>query len=117
MLHIHYTTEYDAFDNTSDGLSHMVSTYSAGTWHFTSDDGYTPDLHHALLGNDWGGGLAYVGVMCRSDYGYGLTGSMKGDYESMDASVLWDMVAVSLIRDAATSLNTLRFSTLLCPAS
>ena len=49
------------------------------------------DLHHALLGKGLGGGIAYVGVLCRPDYGYGLSASLAGSYTSMDAATVWDM--------------------------
>ena len=43
--------------------------YGADAWHYTSDSGHQPDLHHALLGKKMGGGIAYKGVLCRPDYG------------------------------------------------
>lgn len=65
----------------------MRTTYGGGTWHAPN-----VDLHHALLG--WGGGgIAYIGVVCRSDYGFGLTSGLKGNFVSMSQPVLWDMKA------------------------
>ena len=49
------------------------------------------DLHHALLGNSLGGGIAYVGVLCSQNYGFGLSASLSGTYSSMDAATVWDM--------------------------
>jgi hypothetical protein len=49
------------------------------------------DLHHALLGGINGGGIAYIGVVCRNDYGFGLTSGLKGTFQSMGDTVLWDM--------------------------
>jgi hypothetical protein len=49
------------------------------------------DLHHALLGGIHGGGIAYIGVVCRSDYGFGLTSGLSGTFQSMGETVLWDM--------------------------
>jgi hypothetical protein len=63
----------------------MRSNYGGNTWH--SPD---VDLHHALLGGI-GGGIAYIGVVCRSNWGFGLTGGMKGSFESMGLPMVWDM--------------------------
>ena len=64
-------------------------------WHYTSPSGVKPDLHHALLGKGLGGGVAYVGVICRPDYGFGLSASLGGGYVSMSNAVVWDMMVVS----------------------
>jgi hypothetical protein len=61
----------------------------AGTWHPNVD----VDLHHAMLGNGLGGGIAYLGVLCNENFGFGLTASMSGNFQSMDATVMWDMKA------------------------
>lgn len=50
------------------------------------------DLHHALLASI-GGGIAYIGVVCRSDWGFGLTGGMQGNFVSMGEPTVWDMKA------------------------
>ncbi|KAL7505444.1 hypothetical protein ACHAXN_002933 [Cyclotella atomus] len=61
---------YDLSTCTSDALTIMRTTYAASTWH------HPVNLHHALLGRDLRGGIAYIGVLCRSDYGFGLTASI-----------------------------------------
>ena len=63
----------------------MRSKYGGDSWHSPN-----VDLHHALLGGI-GGGIAYIGVVCRSDWGFGLTGGMQGDFISMNQPVIWDM--------------------------
>jgi hypothetical protein len=78
---------YDLSTSTSDALSIMRTAYAASSWH------HPVDLHHALLGKGLGGGIAYVGVLCRSDYGYGLTASIGGSFVSLDYRVVWDLVA------------------------
>ena len=69
----------------------MRSIYanSAG-WHWAGTD-----VHHALLGKSLGGGIAYLGVLCNSNYGYGLSAGLAGSYTSMDNAVVWDMMVVS----------------------
>lgn len=81
-------TVYDASTSTSNALTIMRNTYAASTWHTAGID-----LHHALLGKGLGGGIAYVGVLCRSDYGYGLTASIGGSFVSLDYRVVWDLIA------------------------
>lgn len=90
-LHVAFVelnTVYDLSTSTSDALSIMRATYAASSWHTAGID-----LHHALLGKGLGGGIAYVGVLCRSDYGYGLTASIGGGFVSLDYRVVWDLVA------------------------
>lgn len=81
-------TNYDATTSTSGALTEMRAIWAAGSWHTQGID-----LHHALLGKGLGGGIAYVGVLCRSDYGYGLTASIGGSFVSLDYRVVWDLVA------------------------
>ena len=53
-------------------------------WHFTSPTGSVPDLHHALLGTQLGGGVAYeLNTVCDPGYGYGLSADLVGDFVSM----------------------------------
>lgn len=96
MLHIHLTTAYDGFTSTSNALTSMRNAYGTGNgWHFTSDQGYTPDLHHGLFGKGMGGGIAYLGVICNWAYGFGLSAGLTGAFESMDNAAVWDMYVVS----------------------
>jgi hypothetical protein len=44
-----------------------------------------------------GGGIAYVGVICDSDYGFGLSASLSGNYVSMGNAVVWDMMVVGCL--------------------
>lgn len=66
----------------------MRSNYAqSSTWHSPN-----VDLHHAIL-SSFGGGIAYIGVVCHSSYGFGLTGGMSGSFVSMGAPTVWDMKA------------------------
>ena len=75
VLHIDINTNYNTATSTEAALSTMRSIYSRSSWHFTSPTGVTPDLHHALLSKNLGGGIAYVGVICSSTNGFGLSAS------------------------------------------
>ena len=88
---IDVNTNYDASTSTSDALSIMRTNWAGSSsvaWHTSGID-----LHHALLGKALGGGIAYVGVLCRADYGFGLTASISGGFVSLNYRVVWDLVA------------------------
>ena len=82
----------------------MRTIYAASSWHYISPEGVWPDLHHALLSKSLGGGIAYKGVLCMSDFGYGLSGDLSGSYQSMDNAVVWDMMVVSYLIHAMKRL-------------
>ena len=98
VLHINLNTNYAAETSISNALNKMVALWgrpNGEPWHYISSTGVMPDLHHALLGMDLGGGIAYRGVICRPDYGFGLSASLSGGYVSMSNAVVWDMMVVS----------------------
>jgi len=100
ILHIVLNANYAASTSTSAALTQMRTIYSRTAtqgWHYTSQAGIKPDLHHAVLGKNLGGGIAYVGVICRQDYGFGLSASLTGGYASMGNAVVWDMMVVSIV--------------------
>jgi hypothetical protein len=68
VLHIAKTTLYDYESSTSSALDVMFNQYSnPNTWHYTDPvTGETPDLHHAILHKDLGGGVAYPNAVCDS---------------------------------------------------
>lgn len=75
-LHVRAIVQSSLYQNadgstmgTSAALGVMRDNFASsthGTSHFSN-----VDLHHALLGGG-GGGIAYIGVLCNSDYGFGL---------------------------------------------
>ncbi len=100
VLHIDLNANYATATSTSDALATMRTIYSrpyGGPFHYTSPEGIQPDLHHALLSKSLGGGIAYKGVLCRADYGFGLSGSLSGSYWSMSNAVVWDMMVVRYV--------------------
>ena len=50
-------------------------------------------MAHLLSGKGMGCGRAYVGVLCHPTYGYGITASLRGDFDIDTANVVWDIVA------------------------
>ncbi len=89
------TTRYDATTSTSNALDKMLTDFQASSWESRHPDAApgSIDLHHALLGKSLGGGIAYVGVVCNSNYGYGLTASMSGNFNALTRTMLWDISA------------------------
>jgi len=89
------TTRYDATTSTSNALNRMISDFQASSWESTHPDAVpgSIDLHHALLGKSLGGGIAYVGVVCSSSWGYGLTANMSGNFNALTRTMMWDISA------------------------
>jgi len=84
------TTDYDGSKSTADALTSRREKGGGNKW---SNDNV--DLHHAILGKDLGGGIAYVGVVCDKSYGFGVSASITGAYMSMTAGVTWDSMVVT----------------------
>ena len=79
------TTRYDNIKNAGQGLDIMRQKWAGSKW-----SNNQVDLHHALLGLNLGGGVAYVGVVCNKSYGMGVSASISGSYNGLNQNVLWD---------------------------
>lgn len=79
------TDVYNKIKSASDGLTVMRQKWGGNKWSNSN-----VDLHHAVLGADLGGGIAYVGVVCNKNYGFGVSTSVKGSFKNMNAGVTWD---------------------------
>lgn len=90
VVHVQKTNRYDPAKSTTDALSIMRSTFAGSEWHSEN-----VDLHHALLAKDLGGGIAYVGALCNSDYGFGLSANLAGTFNGLGASTVWDLTVVA----------------------
>ena len=90
VTHVEKTNRYDGVSSTSDALKIMRTDFAGSSWHYDNID-----LHHALLGNRLGGGIAYVGALCNSQYGFGLSANLVGNFESLGASTVWDLTVFS----------------------
>ena len=84
ILHVDVNDRYADTSSTTTALNRMRSEFEASTWHHPNTD-----IHHALLGNPMGGGKAYVGVLCNSWYGYGVSASLRGNYGEITGAVVW----------------------------
>jgi hypothetical protein len=90
--HVALSNYYSSSSIPSAALDIMRTQYAASSWHHAGTD-----VHHALLGKKMGGGIAYLGVLCNSQYGYGLSADLVGSYQSMGNAVVWDMMVVSFV--------------------
>ena len=100
VAHIAYTTLYDAATGSGNALNIMRNNYAQPTWHHPNTD-----LHFALLSGRNFGGQAYIGELCSSSYGFGVTGNLNGNYVSMDQRVMWDMMI--FMHEIGHSFNSL----------
>jgi PKD repeat protein len=50
---------------------------------------------HMLSGKSLGGGIAYVGVLCNRNWGYGVSASLGGNFDINNPAVVWDLLVVS----------------------
>lgn len=89
VLHIRQTSMYDGYNGSYDALMKMQETYEDGSWHYTSGSGHQPDLHHGIFAKDMHGGIAYVGAICSSWYGYGVSSGVVGSLTDIDGSMFW----------------------------
>gem|GEM_PF-1728174 len=95
------TGDYDdpwTANTTSTALNQLQSYWSADA------DPALPDqrtLTHMLSGKSLGGGIAYVGVLCHSyynnqtDYDFGVSASLAGNFDINNPNVVWDLLVVS----------------------
>ena len=52
-------------------------------------------IAHFLSGRNLGGGIAYLGVLCDTSYGYGYSAGLKGNFQIDNPLPVWDIVVVS----------------------
>jgi hypothetical protein len=58
--------------------------------------GVSRAIAHSLSGKATGCGIAYVGALCSTSYGYGLSGSLNGNFDSANPMpAVWDIIVVS----------------------
>ena len=75
-------------------LSEFRSAWNSGGWPVPAD------LAHFLSGADLGGGIAYVDVLCRQNFAYGVSGNLNGNidwgtWSGSPGSFTWDFVVVA----------------------
>ena len=87
VFQIELTDRYKNIKTASDGLNIMRNKWAGNKWSSNQ-----VDLHHAILGKRTGGGVAYVGVVCNKNYGFGVSASISGSFKSMNNAVTWDFM-------------------------
>ena len=65
-----------------DGLSVMRKHYEGTVGSVRGTNGETVNLVHALLGQEMGGGIAFIDTICDSTYGVGYSSGLKGTLNS-----------------------------------
>jgi hypothetical protein len=81
--------------NTSNALNEFLTYWRANM------GGVSRTVAHMLSGKGLGGGIAYLSVLCDTQYGYGLSANIDGtfnwdgDMTHDPANVVWDIIVVS----------------------
>lgn len=75
--------------STMNGLNEFMADWRA------NHGDVSRTVAHFLSGKRTGGGVAYVGVLCSSWYGYGFTGSLNGRFSTTTPWLFWDILGVS----------------------
>lgn len=86
----------------------LLALYEIGDYWHANRAGVARDIVHFLSKKNMGGGIAWLGVLCASDFqyadptngthwggGYGLVGSLNGSFSTTNPSLYWDILAVS----------------------
>jgi hypothetical protein len=115
-LFAYASTLYEAEVNTSLVVSYLkLWTTSADPWTKTAcDSGNTPGIlsefrtywtqhngavsrtiAHMLSGKPTGCGQAYLGTLCNTSYGYGVSGNLFGNFNRANPGIVWDILVVS----------------------
>ncbi|KAL3788265.1 hypothetical protein HJC23_011897 [Cyclotella cryptica] len=95
VLHIAKTTLYDSQTLAADALDVMHNHYSSQSWHYVDPNtGESPDLHHAILYRGLNGGIAFLGTICSSRWGYGVSSGIQGSLSQLGGEMFWDIMVV-----------------------
>ena len=85
IVEIQETDIYDNAVDSGDALAIMKGTYE-DDWHISGIN-----LHIALLGNNLGGGKAYVGGVCKPNVGFAVSGDLIGIGANLGQGMYWDI--------------------------
>lgn len=75
--------------DTHDGLINFQNYWN------TNHKSVKRAIAHFLSGRNLGGGIAYLGVLCDSNYGYGYSAGLQGNFQISNPQPVWDVVVVS----------------------
>lgn len=93
VIEIVENSSYNSMNDPGDALDYQMATYAGSKWPNSN-----PDLIHSLHGNDLGGGVAYLSVVCNKNYGFGVSGSLAGStgtnaYDiNYPSAMVWDII-------------------------
>ena len=86
-----WTTSADPWtQNSCNGVLSEFMSY----WN-SNNGGISRTTAHMLSGRNTGCGIAYLGVLCNTSYGYGVSGSLAGNFNIANPGVVWDILVVS----------------------
>jgi hypothetical protein len=110
-LFAYASTIYESEVNTSLRVSYLkLWTTSADPWIQTSCGSVLSEFRsywiqnnssisrtttHMLSGKATGCGISYIGALCNSSYGYGVSGNLTGSFNILNPGVVWDILVVS----------------------
>ena len=57
--------------------------------------GQSRTVVHMLSGKNMGCGIAYLGVLCHQTYGFGVSASLRGNFDIESPSTVWDALVVT----------------------
>lgn len=87
VVQIKETNIYNGATNSTTALGIMKAAYEDdANWHTAGIN-----LHIALLGEDLGGGIAYVGGVCRPNIGFAVSGDLIGTGANLGQGMYWDI--------------------------
>jgi hypothetical protein len=86
------------YTNSSDPWS-AESTRAAldevGNYWQANRSAVTRTLTHFMSGKNVNGGIAWVGTLCNSNRGYGVSMGLDGNFSAANPQIIWDSVAIA----------------------
>lgn len=87
-------TTQDSGGDSSSVLNAFRNAWAPNNWPASAN------LAHFISGANLGGGVAYVGVLCNSSYGFGVSGNINGNvnwgsWTGAPGNFTWDFVVVA----------------------
>ena len=89
-------TTPDAPGSTGEMLAEFKSAWSDGTNTWPAD----ADLAHFLSGASLGGGIAYLGVLCNQNFGFGVSANLRANinwqtWTGNSSPIAWDFIVIA----------------------
>ncbi len=102
-LQVNYLSVWTTASDPWVATDSLGALYEFGDYWHANHAGLSRTIAHFLSGRGTGGGVAWIGVLCRSDFstgsdwggGYGFSGSLAGTSPSNISTTYWDFMAVT----------------------